>query len=293
MSLDRTQLLQESVRLQTFYSMLGQSWTACYRDFEELAAFGFYHTSAPRTVACIFCSYRNYISSVPRILLTLHNVQSPSCPAIRGEAVGNRHIPTYLSTHVDVVNDYVRFSSEVDINTRLNNLKIKANRHQHKMPFNKTMSSEETRRFSFISWPHTEMIPHKELAKAGFYYTGDSDTTRCFHCGGILSSWKKNTNVWSVHAYYFPHCHYLYLKRGAIFVDSVKSPNQKTCVVNELPEPSEDLRRYRCMICMCKEIGISFQPCDHLISCIDCGEKLSKCPICRTDITAKFRQNLP
>lgn len=53
-------------------------------------------------------------------------------------------------------------------------------------PENLVMSAnlkEEAKRLrTFINWPNTRIHP-KDLAKAGFYYTGVQDCVRCIFCG--------------------------------------------------------------------------------------------------------------
>ena len=47
-------------------------------------------------------------------------------------------------------------------------------------------ASMEKRLQSFKKWPkHTNQNP-KDLAEAGFAYTGVEDAVRCFHCGNSL-----------------------------------------------------------------------------------------------------------
>ena len=76
------------------------------------------------------------------------------------------------------------------------------------------------RRITFNSmsnpWPHTpdtSPLP-SELADAGFYYTGQGDRVRCFHCGLVLHSWEPTGMPWHAHARYSPSCAYLIVEKG-------------------------------------------------------------------------------
>jgi hypothetical protein len=40
-----------------------------------------------------------------------------------------------------------------------------------------------------------------------------------------------------------------------------------------------------CVICMRNQKNRMLHPCGHVCVCQDCGTGISKCPICRTDIT--------
>ncbi|NXF88080.1 XIAP ligase, partial [Eubucco bourcierii] len=73
-------------------------------------------------------------------------------------------------------------------------------------PKNPNMCSEETRLKSFHNWPlHSQLTP-KELADAGFYYTGVGDEVACFCCGGKLKQWEPDDRAWSEHKRHFPKC---------------------------------------------------------------------------------------
>lgn len=58
-------------------------------------------------------------------------------------------------------------------------------------------------------------------------------------------------------------------------------------------DPLEKLRKLQrerqCKICMDRDICIVFIPCAHLVSCKECSESLTKCPICCGAITQKIK----
>ncbi|XP_061214079.1 E3 ubiquitin-protein ligase XIAP [Neopsephotus bourkii] len=71
------------------------------------------------------------------------------------------------------------------------------------------MCSEETRLKSFHNWPFNGQLTPKELANAGFYYTGVGDKVACFCCGGKLTNWEPGDRAWSEHQRHFPRCLYV------------------------------------------------------------------------------------
>lgn len=58
-------------------------------------------------------------------------------------------------------------------------------------------------------------------------------------------------------------------------------------------DPLEKLRKLQrekqCKVCMDRDTCIVFIPCGHLVTCKECSESLSKCPICCGAITQKIK----
>ncbi|KAH9487785.1 Baculoviral IAP repeat-containing protein 7-B [Bulinus truncatus] len=54
------------------------------------------------------------------------------------------------------------------------------------------------------------------------YYEGRGDCTRCFHCGGGLTNWEIDDDVWVEHAKWFPKCGYLLEQMGEKFILAVQ-----------------------------------------------------------------------
>ena len=46
-----------------------------------------------------------------------------------------------------------------------------------------------------------------------------------------------------------------------------------------------------CCICLSTNPEVIFVPCAHLCSCMECGQQLSKCPLCRRQITNRININ--
>ena len=47
--------------------------------------------------------------------------------------------------------------------------------------------------------------------------------------------------------------------------------------------------KFKCIVCYEKEKHILFKPCHHYVVCINCSDKLDKCPVCNTKITNKIK----
>jgi hypothetical protein len=72
--------------------------------------------------------------------------------------------------------------------------------------------SFDTRLDSFKSrhWPPAIKQPCREdLANAGFFYSGRSDETCCFYCGGGIHEWEENDVPILVHKQFFPKCEFI------------------------------------------------------------------------------------
>jgi hypothetical protein len=62
---------------------------------------------------------------------------------------------------------------------------------------------------TFTHWPKYMQPNGVELAKAGFYYLGQSDRVKCFTCGLVLRNWKPTDNARNEHATHTTDCSFL------------------------------------------------------------------------------------
>lgn len=76
-------------------------------------------------------------------------------------------------------------------------------------PVHHQYASKDARLDSFRHWPMNLRQPPEELGDAGFFYTGRSDCTLCFYCGGGLNDWEEHDVPWKEHARWFERCPYL------------------------------------------------------------------------------------
>lgn len=61
---------------------------------------------------------------------------------------------------------------------------------------------------TFLYYP-LQIPPASLYAKAGFYYSGESDTVTCFECGISISNWKASHDPLDVHKTHSPDCPYI------------------------------------------------------------------------------------
>jgi len=57
---------------------------------------------------------------------------------------------------------------------------------------------------------------------------------------------------------------------------------------NEFCPSAPLLDDFECIVCMETQFDVLFIPCGHLCCCWKCSEKITSCPMCRTDISNKF-----
>ena len=66
--------------------------------------------------------------------------------------------------------------------------------------------------------------------------------------------------------------------------------NEKSMKENaELKQKLKESESRICKICMEEEVQITFLPCGHLMSCVNCAPALKNCPICRRSIKGSVR----
>lgn len=71
------------------------------------------------------------------------------------------------------------------------------------------MRSEQARLQTFSLWPLSAPVRARDLAQAGFYYSGQSDRVQCFCCGGKLSDWENGDDPWNEHSRHYPNCFFI------------------------------------------------------------------------------------
>uniref|UniRef100_A0A8C3QUG8 RING-type E3 ubiquitin transferase n=1 Tax=Cyanoderma ruficeps TaxID=181631 RepID=A0A8C3QUG8_9PASS len=93
------------------------------------------------------------------------------------------------------------------------------------------MVTEEMRLSTFENWPRNSNMHPEQLARAGFFYTGQGDVVRCFYCDGGVRSWSFGDDPWREHAKWYPECEFLLHSRGREFVSSVQETFSTTLLV--------------------------------------------------------------
>jgi hypothetical protein len=75
------------------------------------------------------------------------------------------------------------------------------------LSFDWTRIAYRTRLSSFEDSWSGQLQPYpRQLAAAGFYYTGKGDTTKTVCCGLTVSGWAKKDEPWEMHEYFSPTC---------------------------------------------------------------------------------------
>ena|SRR5277367_1851343 len=87
---------------------------------------------------------------------------------------------------------------EAQINHKCNNLLLVANMHCK-------YQYEKFRIESFKNWP-IPWIDVRELAKNGFYYTGNDDSVDCYFCQIRIHDWQAEDTPKEVHKKWAPYC---------------------------------------------------------------------------------------
>ncbi|XP_065218476.1 E3 ubiquitin-protein ligase XIAP-like isoform X2 [Planococcus citri] len=80
----------------------------------------------------------------------------------------------------------------------------------------KQYKTEESRLSSFDDfWPQSATKTPKQLARAGFFNTGDiDDEVQCFECGVTIKDWKVDDDVWFKHTRQNPKCQFVFNVKG-------------------------------------------------------------------------------
>ena len=77
---------------------------------------------------------------------------------------------------------------------------------------------------TFEHWPR-QIIPDKfRLAKAGFYYRGETNKVTCFACGIQLKHWERTDDPLTEHNKWSPNCIYMKITGGIINKDGGFKP---------------------------------------------------------------------
>uniref|UniRef100_A0A8C3RP40 RING-type E3 ubiquitin transferase n=1 Tax=Chelydra serpentina TaxID=8475 RepID=A0A8C3RP40_CHESE len=303
----------EEKRLRTFRQWPESSPVSA----ADLAKAGFFFLGPGDRVQCFCCGGILRSWEAEDQPMREHQKFFPTCKFICGEDVGNQRMLPFLE-----ILDYV----DGQILSLLQRMDVEE-AGLPGQPEYPEMESEAMRLATFQSWPpYTELYP-EQLARAGFFYTGQGDTVRCFYCDGSLRNWELGDDPWREHAKWFPRCEFLLQSRGRDFVSSVQDSDFNTPVapvsfkwvflkdpfkkkkkkvqitllcnktVSLSAEPplstEEQLRRLQeermCKVCMDKDVSIVFVPCGHLVVCAECAPSLRRCPICRAVIRGSVR----
>ncbi|XP_067410201.1 baculoviral IAP repeat-containing protein 7 isoform X1 [Emydura macquarii macquarii] len=207
--LSKTSMRSEEKRLRTF-----QQWPESSPvSATDLAKAGFFFLGPGDRVQCFCCGGILRSWEAEDQPMREHQKFFPTCKFICGEDVGNQQMLLPFLEILDHVDGQIlSLLQRMDVEET-------ALASQPEYP---EMETEAMRLATFQNWPpYTELYP-EQLARAGFFYTGQDDTVRCFYCDGSLRNWELGDDPWREHAKWFPRCEFLLQSRGREFVSSVQ-----------------------------------------------------------------------
>lgn len=208
-----SEYVKEDSRLRTFTGIRNPAF-----DSRELAAAGFFYTGGQ--VVCFWCGHglKNWTMSDDPWYC--HLKQSPHCGFL-----------AFALREVDLNAYKERIRAE---QTTLQCLPEKQAQQGNEQ--RQRYTTFKTRVLTFSKWTKPTPTPQK-LAEAGFYYTGESDIVRCFHCRVGLGDWNDGEDPWIEHAKLFPCCGFVIRNKGFNFIQSVQNDLQNEGVAAaQVPE---------------------------------------------------------
>uniref|UniRef100_A0A336LCV0 CSON007331 protein n=1 Tax=Culicoides sonorensis TaxID=179676 RepID=A0A336LCV0_CULSO len=179
--------LDEATRLETY-----QNWPVSFIQPADLARAGFYYINRSDQVKCAWCQRVIGEWEVLDDPVTEHLKFSPACQKARSLTGANE--VSDIGIGIQPVTP-PKFPNYVSLASRIR---------------------------SFANWKYDHVQDPTTLAEAGFYYFGNRDEVKCFHCGGGLCFWLEQDQPWYEHAHWFPKCHFLLLAKGPLYVQQIQ-----------------------------------------------------------------------
>lgn len=216
----------EAERLKTF-----ETWPLEFIDKHALAQTGMFYTRDSDKVKCYFCEVEIGRWEESDHPVSEHIKWSANCPLLRRRTTNN------IPLNADAL-DRILPPASYDICGGNDSIEVRPNAYSEGSISSVVINSgpaspavyqmeypeyaiEAARCRSFAEWPRTMKQKPRELAEAGFFYTGVGDRVNCFSCGGGLKDWDENDEPWEQHAQWLSKCRYLKLMKGQAFVDAV------------------------------------------------------------------------
>lgn len=221
---DYTDYRFEVARLDSFVR-----WNVSFMDPRKLAAAGFYYTGRKDEVKCFECqgSLCDWVENDNPMVE--HQRWLGRCRFVRNIACGNvpigvdpNTIPSYFKRKKDVSYEsyglkYKPFSGpdndlkfEEWIAASLDKSQMERTISRSDLDAEYLEYASYTRRLqSFKSWPEEKAQKKEDLAAAGFYYSGFSDQTLCYHCGIGLKNWEPKDVPMQEHIKWSPECQFI------------------------------------------------------------------------------------
>ncbi|NXM92116.1 BIR7B protein, partial [Oenanthe oenanthe] len=283
----RCQLFDSSMRSTARRLRTFQQWPrSAPVSAQDLVEAGFFYVGPRDEVQCFCCGGVLKDWRPGDCPMREHLNFFPSCQYLCNEDVGNQEMLCLQSIFDTVDGQFLSvLQGTVSEETALPN-----------EPEYPEMVTEEMRLSTFESWPQNSSMHPEQLARAGFFYTGQGDVVRCFYCDGGVRSWSFGDDPWREHAKWYPECEFLLHSRGREFISSVQATFSTTLLApvnGSQLSTEEELHRLQkermCKVCMDKDVSVVFVPCGHLVACAECALNLRLCPICRAVIQGSVR----
>lgn len=183
-----------------------------------LARTGFYYSGSNYVVFCWCCQKDIDANVYGSNLRHRHRIVAPNCPYITNADSGD--VPLTLPTDFNI---QVRNATETDhgkpstgLNSMLEIICQRASRRgifeQNILKLNRSepdfdeFRREIVRLASFQDWPNTNFAVPDALARAGFFYTGKTDTVCCAFCRKFCDQWQREDIPLDAHKRLSPDC---------------------------------------------------------------------------------------
>ncbi|XP_064489264.1 baculoviral IAP repeat-containing protein 7-like [Ornithodoros turicata] len=226
----------EDARLQTF-----ANWPVDFLQPRELAQAGFYYLQQDDMVRCAFCQGVIHNWERGEVPLREHGRHFPCCPFLLNPSMrSSMDVCGRFSSFNEVLSGPEKraIASQDSAHVPLTRFGIAP----HSAPKHTALVSPDARLRSFEEWPSDAPVRPHDLVKAGFFYIGLNDYTKCFHCDGGLCNWETGDDPWVEHARWFPGCEFVRLNKGVAFIKecSDKQKSHFQAIATTLPQSSED-----------------------------------------------------
>ena len=187
----------------------------------KLAAAGFFYTGDSDTCQCFSCGLKlkNWRrSDDPR---ETHKRYAPACAVVSGGQSGN--VPLLEDAESDGEGNSSLQSDDgadsVPV-ARADSLELtqsparsrkscrKNGRHTFAADSTVRLTMDEAQRLGTFrgKWRKSHVVKPEELARVGFFFTGDKDKVECAYCGVKLLNWQPGDTAYSEHFKHSPNC---------------------------------------------------------------------------------------
>ncbi|XP_017080256.1 death-associated inhibitor of apoptosis 1-like [Drosophila eugracilis] len=204
---------EEELRLKTF-----ENWPLEWLDKHKLAQTGLYYTQVHDIVKCFCCGVEIGRWEPEDQPVQEHQRWSPNCPLLCRRTTNNVPINDEALDRVLPPISYDNFIANRVLPAPKANADVQPETYSaptascnyfsesHEYP---EYALKSSRLRTFKGWPRNLKQKPRQLAMAGFFYTGRQDRVRCFSCGGCFHGWDANDDPWEQHALLLSQCHFV------------------------------------------------------------------------------------